>query len=84
VLFDQADGVTGVTLSEEMIIRSASKADTRRGQHESLEEYLKRLTHLSLNEKNIGRAVQVGRTTAVTMTAAGSWGAWYQRFNAKI
>lgn len=34
---------------------SVSKADSRRGLHESMEGYLARLTHLTLNEKNIGR-----------------------------
>jgi Na+/phosphate symporter len=49
-------------------MRRYSKADSRRGQHESLKEYLARLTHLSLNEKNIGRCSEV-----LDMTPGGTW-----------
>ena len=52
---EEEDYLRGVTISKDMILHGVSKADSRRGMKESLEAYLGRLTHLSLNEKNIAK-----------------------------
>lgn len=61
------DGMTheGVTISEDMIMKGVSKADTRRGAHETLDTYLARLTHLTLNGKNIGHIDHLAYTPGV-------------------
>eukprot|EP00227_Mantoniella_beaufortii_P008836 CAMPEP_0197575712 /NCGR_PEP_ID=MMETSP1326-20131121/1011_1 /TAXON_ID=1155430 /ORGANISM="Genus nov. species nov., Strain RCC2288" /LENGTH=360 /DNA_ID=CAMNT_0043138525 /DNA_START=265 /DNA_END=1344 /DNA_ORIENTATION=+ len=58
-------GDGGVTISKEMILKGVSKADSRRGLNESMEGYLARLTHLTLNEKNIGRIDELKMTPGV-------------------
>ena len=55
----------GVTISEGMILKGVSKADSRRGLNESMESYLARLTHLTLNEKNIGHIDMLRMTPGV-------------------
>ena len=48
---DRADGETVIT--QQLIAKCATRAETRRGQDEPLDKYLARLTHLKMDGRNI-------------------------------
>ena len=57
---DPRDPRDGVTITQSLIAKCATRAETRRGVDEPLDKYLARLTHLKMDGRNIARIDALG------------------------
>ena len=71
----------GVTITQSLIAKCATRAETRRGVDEPLDKYLARLTHLKMDGRNIARIDALGCAPGVrvlylydnAITRIGTW-----------